>query len=94
MHPRRLFPPRFPTTFHVTKRGLGPGPSGFALLLLLLPAGKKLLELLFLLVAELASLAAPLLGVEHVLCALEELVLPGAEVEEEGARSLEMAAGR
>lgn len=86
MQPRRRFsesfvPFDFATVFHVTKSGVAVGLSS------LRAREKRLLRLLLLLVAELASLAP--LGVEMVLCTLDELVVAG-----EGARSRETAAGR
>lgn len=88
MHPRSRFSPLLEITFHVTKSGLPSSARSFsASLCNLFPSEKKLLRLLLLLVAELASLTP--LGVELVLCTLLELALCG-----EGARSLDIAAGR
>lgn len=85
MQPLSLFsangvPFGFVTTFHVTNSGVAVSLVSFA-------REKKLLRLLLLLVAELASLAP--LGVELVLWTLDELLLAG-----EGASRREMAAGR
>lgn len=65
--------------FHVTKSGVA--------VCACLGADTRLVRLLLLLVAELAELGP--LGVDEVLCTLEELVLAG-----EGARRRDMAAGR
>lgn len=91
MHPlNRFSPPRgVGRVFHVTNSGLSSSTLSFSAPLSLFPSDEStLLPLLFLLVAELASLTA--LGVELVvLCTLDELVVDG-----EGASSRDTAAGR
>lgn len=89
MQPRNLFSDNLvplvrSTTFHVTNSGVAVSLSS---LRARLPSEKKLLRLLLLLVAELNTLTP--LGVELVLCTLDELLLAG-----EGARRRETAAGR